>query len=57
LHGGKVEVEIDNGEEGVAPGQACVVYESADSRARVLGGGIICATVPMPACAPLEAAE
>jgi tRNA-specific 2-thiouridylase len=60
-HGGKVEVEIDNGEEGVAPGQACVVYESADSRARVLGGGIIRATVPMPlsmpARAPLEAAE
>jgi tRNA-specific 2-thiouridylase len=60
-HGGKVEVEIDNGEEGVAPGQPCVVYENADPRARVLGGGIIRATVPMPlsmpARAPLEAAE
>jgi tRNA-specific 2-thiouridylase len=58
---GKVEVEIDNGEEGVAPGQPCVVYENADPRARVLGGGIIRATVPMPlsmpARAPLEAAE
>jgi len=52
-----IEVEIDGGEEGVAPGQACVVYENADSRARVLGGGIIRATVPMPAHAPLEAAE
>jgi tRNA-specific 2-thiouridylase len=36
-----VEVELDDGEEGVAPGQACVIYESADDRARVLGGGII----------------
>lgn len=54
---GAVEVEIDGGEEGVAPGQACVVYESADPRARVLGGGIIRATVPVRAHAPLEAAE
>jgi tRNA-specific 2-thiouridylase len=35
------EVELRDGEEGVAPGQACVIYESSDSRARVLGGGII----------------
>ncbi len=54
---GAIEVEIADGEEGVAPGQACVVYESLDGRARVLGGGIIRATVPMPASAPLEAAE
>jgi tRNA-specific 2-thiouridylase len=54
---GKIEVEINGGEEGVAPGQACVVYESLDTRARVLGGGVIRATVPMPARAPLEAAE
>ncbi|HVT56641.1 MAG TPA: tRNA 2-thiouridine(34) synthase MnmA [Xanthobacteraceae bacterium] len=53
----EVEVEIDGGEEGVAPGQACVVYESADPRARVLGGGIIRTTVPLAARAPLEAAE
>jgi tRNA-uridine 2-sulfurtransferase len=35
------EVELQDGEEGVAPGQACVIYESADDRARVLGGGLI----------------
>jgi tRNA-specific 2-thiouridylase len=36
-----VEVELADGEEGVAPGQACVFYESADDGARVLGGGFI----------------
>ena len=56
-HDGKIEVEITGGEEGVAPGQACVVYENADPRARVLGGGIIRTTVPMKLPAPLEAAE
>jgi len=57
--GDAVEVEIDGGEEGVAPGQACVVYESLDPRGRVLGGGAIRATAPMPLSmrAPLEAAE
>ena len=32
------------GEEGVAPGQACVIYEDTGARARVLGGGTIHAT-------------
>jgi tRNA-specific 2-thiouridylase len=40
-----VEVELIDGEEGVAPGQACVFYDSAQSGARVLGGGFIRATV------------
>ena len=35
------EVELIDGEEGIAPGQACVIYDSADPRARVLGGGTI----------------
>ncbi len=35
------EVELPVAEQGVAPGQACVIYESADARARVLGGGTI----------------
>jgi tRNA-uridine 2-sulfurtransferase len=35
------QVELIDGEEGVAPGQACVFYDSADSGARVLGGGFI----------------
>jgi tRNA-uridine 2-sulfurtransferase len=39
-----VEVELIDGEEGVAPGQACVFYDSADAQARVLGGGFIAAT-------------
>ena len=30
-----------DGEEGVAPGQACVFYDSAEGGARVLGGGFI----------------
>ena len=38
---GKVCVELFDGEEGVAPGQACVFYDSALPDARVLGGGTI----------------
>jgi tRNA-specific 2-thiouridylase len=38
-----LEVELAAGEEGVAPGQACVFYESDDMDARVLGGGTILA--------------
>lgn len=38
---GRAEIEFAEGEEGVAPGQACVLYDSGDSRARVLGGGVI----------------
>jgi tRNA-specific 2-thiouridylase len=39
-------VELVGGEEGVAPGQACVFYDAADGEARVLGGGFIRATEP-----------
>src|ERR1041385_7343054 len=39
-----VEVELTGGEEGVAPGQACVFYDAAQGQARVLGGGFIAAT-------------
>ncbi len=39
-------VELYAGEEGVAPGQACVFYDSAGAGARVLGGGFIRATTP-----------
>src|SRR3984893_1822842 len=35
------EGELVAGEEGVSPGQACVVYEAASGQARVLGGGFI----------------
>ncbi|MBS0241705.1 MAG: tRNA 2-thiouridine(34) synthase MnmA [Proteobacteria bacterium] len=36
-----VVVELDEGEYGVARGQACVLYEDSGSEARLLGGGFI----------------
>jgi tRNA-specific 2-thiouridylase len=54
-------VRLATPEEGVAPGQACVIYDSTDSRARLLGGGVIaatvsstCANLPQGALATLE---
>ncbi|MGA9659906.1 MAG: tRNA 2-thiouridine(34) synthase MnmA [Asticcacaulis sp.] len=38
-----IEVEFDDAEEGVAPGQACVLYDARDE-GRVLGGGFIAST-------------
>ncbi|MFC5386125.1 tRNA 2-thiouridine(34) synthase MnmA [Aquamicrobium segne] len=38
---GVVMVELNDGEAGIAPGQACVLYTSDDNEARVLGGGFI----------------
>ena len=40
---GAVSVSLNDGESGVAPGQACVLYDGDDSEARVLGGGTIMA--------------
>ena len=40
-HGAAAYVELLAPETGVSPGQACVFYDGADGRARVLGGGII----------------
>jgi tRNA-specific 2-thiouridylase len=60
LSGADVEVELADGEDGVSPGQACVFYESADSRARVLGGGFIDRTIAQHAphdAAPLTVAS
>jgi tRNA-specific 2-thiouridylase len=45
--GGRISVVLPEGEEGVAPGQACVLYDSAGLRARILGGGVIAATLPL----------
>ncbi len=39
--GDRILVELLTAEEGVAPGQACVLYESDGPDARVLGGGTI----------------
>lgn len=41
---GEVRVELPAGETGVAPGQACVFYDSEAPGARVLGGGFIART-------------
>lgn len=41
--GGAV-VELLSSEDGVSPGQACVIYDSDTPRARVLGGGTIART-------------
>jgi tRNA-uridine 2-sulfurtransferase len=41
LQDGEPVVELLDAEEGVAPGQACVLYDGAGPDARVLGGGII----------------
>jgi tRNA-uridine 2-sulfurtransferase len=46
LDGGEARVRLHQGEDGIAPGQACVFYETQDSRSRVLGGGWITRTAP-----------
>ena len=38
---GEISVELVEGEAGVAPGQACVLYSAPGDEARVLGGGFI----------------
>ena len=38
---GVAEVELEEGESGIAAGQACVLYSSPDDEARVYGGGFI----------------
>jgi tRNA-specific 2-thiouridylase len=45
-----VLVTLIDSEEGVSPGQACVLYDGEGDRARVLGGGVIVSAQPhMPA--------
>jgi tRNA-specific 2-thiouridylase len=39
--GDQYEIELVDGEEGVAPGQACVFYDAPAGQAHVLGGGFI----------------
>ncbi|QYF88253.1 tRNA 2-thiouridine(34) synthase MnmA [Brevundimonas sp. PAMC22021] len=45
---GAVSVVFDEGEEGVAPGQACALYDPVDPD-RLLGGGFISSTAPVRA--------
>ncbi|MEM9668363.1 MAG: tRNA 2-thiouridine(34) synthase MnmA [Pseudomonadota bacterium] len=44
LDGNEVQIMFDDAEEGVAPGQACVLYD-ASAPSRVLGGGFITRTI------------
>ncbi|MDP3898646.1 MAG: tRNA 2-thiouridine(34) synthase MnmA [Mesorhizobium sp.] len=39
--GDRVFIELAEGESGIAPGQACVLYDAEGTDARVLGGGFI----------------
>jgi tRNA-specific 2-thiouridylase len=43
---GAARVSFFGDETGVAPGQACVFYDSTGPQARVLGGGFIVAAEP-----------
>ncbi len=45
---GAASVDLAEGEGGVAPGQACVFYDSGSDDARVLGGGFIAAVERAP---------
>jgi tRNA-specific 2-thiouridylase len=52
--GERVLVELLDAEEGVAPGQACVLYDSDRPDARVLGGGVISAPADPLAVRPRD---
>ena len=54
--GGEIVVDLAAGEDGVAPGQACVFYSGEGAGAAVLGGGIIARTVSAPRSARAPAA-
>ena len=45
---GAPSVSFDEPEEGVSPGQACVLYDPSDGGSRVLGGGFIATTTAAP---------
>ena len=47
--GGVWSVDLASDEYGVAPGQACVLYDDATPRARLLGGGVIARAVSIAA--------
>ena len=57
---GGFEVELLDGEEGVAPGQACVFYDSVKTEGQLWGGGWIASTktqVSIPETIGVSAAE
>ncbi len=45
LRGGRPVVDLADDEIGVAPGQACVLYDGEGADSRILGGGVIAATL------------
>jgi tRNA-uridine 2-sulfurtransferase len=47
IEGGEPAIEFAGHEDGVSPGQACVLYDSESAAARVLGGGYISTTEPL----------
>ena len=47
-------VELIDGEDGVAPGQACVFYDAPEGQSRVLGGGFIQSTLSMTHAARID---
>ncbi len=49
---GQLGVILDDGEHGVAPGQACVLYQSTCGGSRLLGGGWIKGTSGFPEKSP-----
>lgn len=53
---GEPVVDLHDAEEGVAPGQACVLYADDGAEARVLGGGTIAREVAALDKAPRQAA-
>ena len=50
ITGSRSTVLLQDGEFGIAAGQACVFYTDGSPRARVLGGGFIAATDAHPSC-------
>jgi tRNA-specific 2-thiouridylase len=54
---GSIMVLLHDGEDGVASGQACVLYADGSAEARVLGGGWIARTVKTNETTPAEAAR
>jgi tRNA-specific 2-thiouridylase len=46
VSGPETFVELVSDEDAVSPGQACVIYDSGQPRARMLGGGFISAAEP-----------
>jgi tRNA-specific 2-thiouridylase len=52
-----VRVELHDGEEGIATGQACVFYADEGAQARILGGGWIARTIKADVPEPRGAAK